>query len=195
MSAYEQARRQIDAAHAADPERLPDGSAAELIYANRLEEWVQKLVPDASEILRLAARCQHLERWKTPRSSFPQDRTGYLLWRKSLYKTQADRAKSIFLETGISHTEANEAYAWISKTGLKTNSGTQALEDAAVLVFLEHEITGFAASHPDYTREKFIGILRKSWNKITPAAQAFAVQLPFPPTIASLIHEAVSGAP
>jgi len=191
MSPYEQARRQIDAAHAADPDRLPDGSPAALVYADRMEAWIQKLVPDAPEMLLLAARCQHLERWKTPRDSFPKDRTGYLTWRKSLYQTQAQRAKSIFLQTGITADEAEAAAVWISKTGLKSNAGTQALEDAAVLVFLEHEINGFAASHAHYPREKFIGILRKSWNKISPTAQTFAAQLPFPPAIASLVEEAV----
>ena len=63
MTAYSRARELIDAAHAADPTRSPDGQPAELVYAGQIEAWVAKLVPDASPLLRLAARCQHLERW------------------------------------------------------------------------------------------------------------------------------------
>lgn len=39
--------------------------------------------------------------------------------------------------------------------------GSQLLEDAAVLVFLEKEIEGFAQRHKDYTEDKFVEILVK----------------------------------
>ena len=48
---------------------------------------------------------------------------------------------------GVSADEAAEVATLVSKSGLKTNPGTQALEDAAVLVFLENEIEAFAAQH------------------------------------------------
>src|ERR1044072_4797622 len=93
MDAYARARQSIDDAHAADPRRTADGRAAELVYADHMEAWVAKLVPDASALLRLAARCQHLERWSVPRSDFPMDRPGSLRWRKSLYTEQVERAR------------------------------------------------------------------------------------------------------
>ena len=55
-AAYARARVAIDTAHAADPSRAADGRAAELVYAERVEAWVARLVPEASELLRLAAR-------------------------------------------------------------------------------------------------------------------------------------------
>ena len=58
----------------------------------RSESWVARLVPEATPLLRLAARCQHLERWSVPRANFPLDRPGYLAWRRSLYTKQATRA-------------------------------------------------------------------------------------------------------
>ncbi len=76
MTTYDRARQLIDAAHAADPARAPDGRAAELVYADRIEAWVPRLVSDASPLLRLAARCQHLERWLTPRATFPERKVG-----------------------------------------------------------------------------------------------------------------------
>lgn len=192
MNAYEQARKWIDEAHANDPELTADGQPAELVYADRMENWVARLDPAASEILRLASRCQHLERWSVPRSTYPQDRAGYLEWRRVLYKVQADRARELMLAAGVPAEEAEEAHRWISKTGLKTNPGTQILEDAAVLVFLEHEIAKFAANHADYPKEKFLGILRKTWRKISPSAREAALTLPLPPPIAALVQEAIA---
>lgn len=192
MEAYARARQLIDSAHAADPTRAADGRAAELIYGERVEAWVARLVPDASPLLLLAARCQHLERWLTPRATFPEGKVGYLTWRRSLYVKQAERARELLLAAGVTANEAAEVATWVSKTGLKTNPGTQALEDAAVLVFLENEIGTFAAQHADYPREKFVDILKKTWRKLSPAAQHAATNLALPPAIAELVRAALA---
>ncbi len=190
MDAHARARQLIDAAHAADPQRAADGRAAELVYADRMEAWVERLVAPATPALRLAARAQHLERWLVPRTTFPEGRAGYLTWRRSLYTRQAERARELLLAAGIDAAEAADVATWVSKTGLRTNLGTQALEDAACLVFLENEIGAFAARHADYPREKFVDILRKTWRKMSPAAQAAAAALPLPDGIAALVREA-----
>jgi tRNAThr (cytosine32-N3)-methyltransferase len=191
MDAYARARELVDAAHSADPSRAPDGRPAELVYADRMEKWVARIAPDASPILRLAARCQHLERWSVPRGSFPMDKPGYLAWRRSLYVKQAARAQELLLAAGVPAAEADDAATWVSKKGLKTNPGTQALEDAAVLVFLESEIEAFAAQHAEYPREKFVDILRKTWRKMSPRAQELALGLELPGPVADLVREAV----
>jgi len=191
MDAHAKARDLIDAAHAADPKRTPDGRPAELVYAERMEAWVARLVPAAAPVLRLAARCQHLERWSVPRATFPAGKAGYLKWRQSLYQKQADRAQKLLLSAGVPATEADEAATWISKTALKTNPGTQALEDAACLVFLENEIADFASQHADYPREKFVDILRKTWRKMSPGAQTAALGLSLSPAIGALVCDAV----
>jgi hypothetical protein len=190
MEAAERARVAIDAAHEADPNRTHDGRAAELVYADGMERWVARVVPDADAILRLAARCQHLERWLVPRASFPLGKPGYLAWRRSLYVKQAERARLLMIEAGVPAERAAEAAIWISKTDLRTNPGTQALEDAAVLVFLESEIGAFAAQHAEYPREKFVDILRKTWRKMSPRARELAIGLELPPGIAALVSEA-----
>ncbi len=190
MDAHARARQLIDAAHAADPQRAADGRAAELVYADRMEAWVERLVAPATPALRLAARAQHLERWLVPRTTFPEGRAGYLTWRRSLYTRQAERARELLLAAGIDAAEAADVATWVSKTGLRTNAGTQALEDAACLVFLENEIGAFAARHADYPREKFVDILRKTWRKMSPGAQAAAAALPLPDGIAALVREA-----
>ena len=79
MDAYQIACERFDAENARDPnlefaggERHP----RELLYARRLTDWVLELAPDASEALRLAARCQHICRWIIPRDSQPMTRAG-----------------------------------------------------------------------------------------------------------------------
>jgi tRNAThr (cytosine32-N3)-methyltransferase len=190
--AYQAARTAIDAAHGADPTLAPDGRPAELAYADRMEEWVVRMVPHAEPILRLAARCQHLERWLVPRASFPEGKMGYLAWRRSLYVKQSERARQLLLDSGVPANEASDAALWVSKGGLKTNPGTQALEDAAVLVFLVNEIQAFAAQHAGYPREKFVDILRKTWKKMSPRAQELARGLKLDEPIAGLVAEALA---
>jgi Domain of unknown function (DUF4202) len=190
VDSYALARQLIDAAHSGDPKSL-DGRPAELVYADRMEAWLLRLSPKAPELLRLAARCQHLERWTVPRGSFPADRAGYLIWRKVLYEKQSERARELLLKAGIGAQEAQDVATWVSKTGLKTNAHTQLLEDAACLVFLENEISGFAAQHADYPREKFIGIVQKTWRKMSQAAREAAHNLSLPSQVAELIQAAV----
>ncbi len=191
MTAYEHARILIDQAHEADPMRTTEGKAQELVYADRMEAWTRRLVLGPSPLLRLAARCQHLERWSLPRAAYPEGKVGYHAWRSELYRRQAARARELLLKAGVSEEEANEVATWVSKTHLKTNTGTQTLEDAAVLVFLEHEITTFAAQHPDYTTEKYIDILRKTWRKLSISGKRAAQGLGLPPEIAELLQAAI----
>jgi len=169
------------------------GLPAELIYADRVEAWVVRLVPGADEVLRLAARCQHLERFTVPRNTFPEGKAGYYAWRRSLYTKQAERCREILLSVGYSAENAGRAAKWVAKEGLKSDPGTQALEDAACLVFLENEIQDFAAQHADYPREKFIDILRKTWKKMSAPAQAAALGLNLRADISALVIEAVGG--
>ena len=126
-----------------------------------------------------------------PRHTFPLDKAGYHAWRRSLYTKQSERARALLIEAGVSANEAGEVATWVSKTGLKTNPGTQALEDAACLVFLENEIGAFAAQHAEYPREKFVDIIRKTWRKMSPAAQSAALNLDLPADIAALVQEAI----
>lgn len=193
MSAYARARELIDAAHSADPKQTAEARPAELVYADRMEAWVVRAAQASTELLRLAARCQHLERWQVARTSFPEGKAGYLAWRKSLYHKQATRARELLLQAGVAADEADEVATWVAKTGLRTNPGTQALEDAACLVFFENEIADFTAQHADYPREKFVDIIRKTWKKMSPHGQELARTIALPPAIAALVGEAIAG--
>jgi hypothetical protein len=187
------AREFVDEVHRTDPSRDSRGEAAELIYADRMERWVARLVPDASDLLRLAARCQHLERWSVARDSFPLDRAGYNAWRRTLYTRQAERARELLMKAGVTEEDSADVATWVSKRGLHRNPGTQALEDAACLVFLENEIQGFASKHADYSKEKYLTILRRIWLKMSPHAREQALRIEMVPELAAMLQEVSAG--
>jgi hypothetical protein len=194
VDSHSRARQLIDQAHAGDPVRAPDGRPAELVYADRMEAWVARLVPDASPALQ-ARRPRPAPRTLAGARAAPFPRARPATSRGGARSTPSRRNAPAASCSRRAWTDAAAAdvATWVSKTGLKANPGTQALEDAACLVFLENEIGAFAAQHADYPREKFVEILRKTWRKMSPAAQQAALALDLPPAIAGLVREAVGG--
>jgi len=146
----------------------------ELLYAQRMTEWLSKIAPQASEGLRLAARSQHICRWTIPRESYPMDRKGYLLWRTELKKFHAQKAEDILYQIGYDQTTIDRVKSLILKQRMKTDGESQALEDVVCLVFLEHYFEDFSQKHE---AKKVISIVRKTWNKMTEGAQELALSL------------------
>ncbi|MDT3736350.1 MAG: DUF4202 domain-containing protein [Denitratisoma sp.] len=183
----------FDAANAEDPNR-DEGQPKELLYAQRMSAMLERFSPDAPESVRLAVRAQHIQRWKTPRASYPMDRQGYLQWRTGLYRFHAETAGRILRETGYDAETIERVQAAVGKKGLKVNAETQLLEDVTDLVFLEHYLAGFAAQHPDYDEAKWIEIIRKTWQKMSAEARAFVLagKVSLPEALTPLILKAVS---
>jgi hypothetical protein len=161
----------IDAVNAEDPSREPVHGAASgetvpsaLLYGQRMSGWLLRLAPDAPEALRLAARAQHIARWKIPRSDYPTGRDGYLAWRTKLARFHAETAGRILAEAGYGPEMIARVGELLRKRGLKRDPDVQTLEDAACLVFLETQFAAFAAKHPD---DKIIDILRKTAVKMS----------------------------
>ncbi len=182
----------FDAANAEDP-NLDEGQPKELLYARRMSAMLARFAPDASEAVRLAVRAQHIQRWKTPRSSYPMDRQGYLQWRTGLYKFHAETAGRILQETGYDAATIERVQAAVGKKGLKVNAETQLLEDVTDLVFLEHYLAGFAAQHADYDEAKWVDIIRKTWQKMSAGAREFVLagKVSLPEALTPLILKAV----
>jgi len=192
MTPFETALARIDAANAEDPHRIRVGDAerpAELVYSERMTQALARLVPDASEALRLAARAQHLRRWTIPRETYPMDRAGYHRWRGELKRRHADWAGAMLSDSGVAPQTTARVASLIRKENLKTDAEAQALEDVACLVFLEHYASDFAVRHD---REKMLGILRKTWSKMSDAGQRAALALPLDPGVRGLVDAALS---
>ena len=158
---FEAALRRFDEENARDPHLEQVAGVAhprELLYARWLTEWVLKLCPEASEELRLAARCQHLCRWMVPRDSYPMTRAGYLKWREALKHFHAQKAGEILREVGY----PEEVIARVQSLNLKKDFPQDAegrvLEDALCLVFLEHQFGDLASKTTD---DKMINALQK----------------------------------
>lgn len=182
----------FDAANAQDPNQ-DEGLPKELLYAQRMTEMIGRFAPDASEVAQLAVRAQHIQRWTVPRSSYPLGKPGYFAWRTGLYKFHAETAGNLMRQAGYDEAMVEQVKTAISKQDIKTNPDTQMLEDVSCLVFIEHYMLGFAGQQPDYSEEKWLGIIRKTWKKMSGAAQAFATTggIRLPEALVPLILKAV----
>ena len=191
-SRFEAAIAQFDKANAEDPNtEVVDGTAypKELLYAQRMTAWLDKLAPDASEALRLAARSQHIRRWELPRSDFPMDRTGYLRWRTTLYRFHADTAGQILRDVGYDAATIERVQTLLRKERLKRDPDVQCLEDVICLVFLESYLLDFAAQQD---RDKLINILRRTWKKMSPRGHDAALALDLSPEVRELVAAALA---
>ena len=145
---FEAALRRFDAENARDPNREMAGGVShprELLFAQRLTDWVLRLCPDASEELRLAARCQHICRWEIPRGSYPMTRPGYLKWRADLKQFHAQKAGEILREIGYDESAVRRVQELNLKKNFPDDPETRVLEDALCLVFLQFQFAGLAA--------------------------------------------------
>jgi len=161
----------IDAANTLDPNKIEvDGRSqpAELVYGRRMSETLARMAPHAPEHLRIAARGQHIERWTSPRASYPAGRVGYLKWRKDLQGFHARRIGDIMMAAGY---DAGD------------------VEDVACVVFLEHYLGDFLAKTDE---DKLAGILAKTWNKMSPLGRDEARKLALPAPAPRLLEEGLA---
>ena len=193
---FDRAIARFDAANAEDPNReLFEGREhpKALLYAERLTSMLARLVPDASEALRLAARCQHLQRWKIPRADYPMTQAGYFEWRARLRDFHVDLAAAILADVGYDDATIARVCSLTRKEALKTDAEAQALEDVVALVFLESYLAGFVAEHGDYDEAKLTDILTKTAKKMSARgreAALTAITLPSP--LAPVVRNAMN---
>jgi hypothetical protein len=194
MNALEKAVALFDAENGRDPNLESDGGVRhprELLYARRLTDWVLKLAPEASESLRLAARCQHICRWMIPRDTYPMTRAGYLRWRNDLKQFHARKSGEILRQAGY----GGEMIQKVADLNLKKNFPAEAesriLEDALCLVFLEFQFADLARKTAP---EKIINAVQKTWKKMTPVAHERALALPLGAEEKRIIQQALDGA-
>lgn len=182
----------FDASNSQDPNKVVVNDVErpkEVVYAERMTTWQEKLYPNASEPLRLAARAQHIRRWEIARESFPMDRAGYHRWRTTLYTFHADVAEGILRAVGYADETVTCVRSLLRKERLKADPDVQALEDVACLVFLENYLADFAKGHED---EKVITILRRTWAKMSPVGRAAVMGLHMPPEAHRLVERVLS---
>ena len=181
----------IDQLNGEDPNQEVVGGIAhprELLYAQRLTDWVLRLVPDASEALRIAARGQHVRRWTIPRGRYPMNRQGYLRWRETLKTFHAQTVGGLMREAGYADDDIQRVQRLMSKRELGKDSDTQVLEDALCLVFIQ---TQFSDLRRKTAAEKMQEVVRKTWQKMSAQARAEAARLALTAEDRAIIQRAV----
>ncbi len=178
----------IDVANAQDPNRVTVGGAEEpLAFAQgrAATRWVRRLAIHPSEPLLLAARAHHLRRWEVPRSTYPNGRAGYLLWRNERMQDHARDASEILTRAGYDDRVIDRVQSIIRKQQLRSDHEVQTYEDAVALVFLETQLNETA----ERLGNKAVDVLAKTLHKMTPIGISAIPELPAVP--AGLIDEAL----
>jgi hypothetical protein len=189
------ALERFDAINGEDPRtETVEGQAQpkELVYGRRMSEALAGFEPEASEALRLAARAQHIARWRIPRDEFPPGRKGYKQWRTRLMQYHAELATGVLTEVGYDDATIARVDRLLRKQGLKRDPEVQTLEDVVCLVFLEHDFDAFAAKHAD---DKVVDIVRKTWGKMSDRGREAALALDLGERAAHLVGRALSEPP
>ncbi len=191
MTPFQNASAWIDAENAQDPNSDIYQSKTypkELLYSNRMYERLMDFHPNASEAVQIAAKAQHICRWKMPRESYPMDRIGYLKWREDLKKFHAKMTGEILEKAGYLQEFIDRVAFLIEKKSLKKDAETQLLEDVICLVFLEYYFDPFVHKHD---REKMKNIILKTWNKMSETGHQEALKINFSDENLQLIKEAL----
>ena len=161
----------------------------ELLYSQRMTRKLLRFEPNASKALQIAARAQHICRWKIQRNEYPMDRVGYLKWRETLKKMHAVITGEILQQVDFDVQFIDRVQKIILKKLIKKNEESQTLEDTICLVFLDYYFDEFAAKHAD---EKVIDILQKTWVKMSKKGHEAALRIAFSEKGLALVKEAIS---
>jgi hypothetical protein len=184
----------IDAVNAEDVrETVVDGKPYpfETVYADRMTETLENLYPDASEILRIAARAQHIRRWEIPRDTYPKNREGYQKWRLSLRAMHAELVGVIMGQNGYSAKDIERVGMFLKKEQLKRDAESQALENVVDVVFLAYYWDDFVAKYPHYDDDKLIDIVGKTLRKMSTKGHQAALALSLPEETTRIVLAAV----
>jgi hypothetical protein len=177
----------IDNANACDPNVVQvDGRVvpAGLLYGQRMSDTLARMAPGASEHLQIAVRGQHIERWTSPRNSYPAGRAGYLKWRNDLKEFHARRLGEIMAAAGYGPHDVARVGALVRKERLRSDPEAQMLEDVVCVVFLEHYLGDFMGKTDE---AKLARILAQTWDKMSAQGHAYAGRLDLPPIVLTLL--------
>ena len=189
---YCQAIASFDSVNAADPNREEvDGvpQAKELVYARRMTARLERFRPDAPEPVWLAVRSQHIRRWTVSRGDYPAGREGYRRWRTDLGRLHASTAAGILKTVGYDAATISRVESLLRKERLKVEPDAQLLEDVICLVFLEYYLVDFAPKHDE---DKLVGVLQKTWRKMSDSGREAALQLDLPTSVRTLVERALA---
>lgn len=161
---FDQVNEQDPRSEIVDGDTVPK----ELLFAQRVYGWVEKLVENPSETLLLAARSHTLRRWAIPRDRYAMTTQAYHQWRSALAELHAEEAEKILAEVGYGMDTIDAVRKLITKATWPAAEDALALEDADCLVFLETKLGHYV---DQWDEEKMSRVLRQTYSKMTPRAR------------------------
>jgi hypothetical protein len=167
LEQYKTATELIDSVHYQDPStETIDGVEikAELLYSNRMLAVLEKVAPDASFELKLAAKCQHISRWSIPRATFPVGKKGYYDWRAAIMAHQLNVSTSVLKQAEINDQSIEIIVDVLKNKADKTNQNASIIEDTACLTFIKWYLVPFTGQF-DAAKAKII--LQKTAGKMS----------------------------
>ena len=187
----ERALATIDSLNERDPNLISfsgEERPKELVHSELVSQWIERLDPNPSDALRLAARAHHVERWVIPRSEYPKGRAGYLKWRAALQRHHAATAEQVLAAQGVDSETTARVRDIICKRNLRSDPEVQCFEDALCLVFLETQLTALAGR---LDRDKMLKVLRLTLPKMSGAGREAALSLELNAGDRALLQQAV----
>jgi hypothetical protein len=184
----------IDAANSGDARTLATAGGAhpyEVVYAERMSRRLEAMYPEASELLRIAARGQHVRRFDIPRAQFPEGRDGYNEWRRTCREHHAKLLGEIMRRHGYDSHDIEHVAQLVKKEQLKKDKESQALENVVDVVFLDHYFDEFYGKYSRYDDAKIIDIIGKTLRKMSPKGHQAALALDLPERTRKLVLAAV----
>ncbi len=183
----------IDTANAADPTSVVVRGSTHplaLVHGQIAAEWVARLHPDADETWLLAARAHHLRRWEVPRTDYAPGKAGYLKWKRDQRVRHATDVGSLLAEVEYPSDEIERVQALVRRDHLATDSGSQAVEDAACLVFIETQLADVSTK---LEHDHLVDVIRKTAKKMSPVALAAVSTIPLGEHEQTLLAAALTG--
>jgi len=182
----------IDAANAADPHRVTvrgEDLPLAVAHGRLAAEWVAQLVDSPDDAMLLAARAHHLRRWELARASYPEGRAGYLRWRRDQKQRHAADVVGVLAGVGYDEATINRVQVLLRRVRLDDESGTQVMEDAACLAFLETQLGDLAGRLDD---EHMVSVVQKVAAKMSPGALDLVGRIPLDDEGVALLGRALS---
>lgn len=160
-----------------------------LVHGQLAAEWVAKLHSNADEAWLLAARAHHLRRWEVPRTEYEVGKAGYLKWKRDQRARHARDVAALLTEVEYEAADIERVQALVRRDHLASDAGSQAVEDAACLVFIETQLADIATK---LDHDHVIDVIRKTAKKMSPEALAAVAQLPLGEVETSLLAAALA---
>lgn len=189
---YHKAKEKINQEHSLDLTFNTEGGIeypAELLYSNRMLSILELVLPESSNVMKIAALCQHLKRWQIPRDNFPYDRRGYHEWRRVVMDYQLEQTRLVLSDVGIEKDDITQITTILKEQGNKLNRDSQIIMDTACLVFLKWYMEPFSAKHQ---HEKVFDILKKTMRKMSSNGIKLIAKLDLSTSSQHLIEQANS---